>query len=55
MERKNILWDPCEKTYLYISALMKPGLFELLMPVTCQFKYMQVRRRPQVFLCAEDV
>ena len=55
MERKNILCDPCKKTYLYISALMIPGLFELWMPVTCQFRYMQVRRRPQVFLCAEDV
>ena len=50
MERKNVLCDPCEKTYLYISALMKPGRFELWTPVTGEFKYMQVRRRPQVFL-----
>ena len=44
-----------EKTYLYISALKKPGRFELWTPVTGEFKYMQVRRRPQVFfLCIED-
>ena len=34
---------------------MKPGRFEQLTLVTGQFKYMQVRRRPQVFLCIEDV
>ena len=34
---------------------MKPGRFEQLTPVAWQFKYMQVRRRPQVFLCIEGV
>ena len=34
---------------------MKPGRFEQLTLVTGQFKYMQVGRRPQVFLCTEDV
>ena len=29
MERKNILCDPSEKTYLNISALMKPDRFKL--------------------------
>ena len=52
MERKNILCDPSEKTYLYISALMKTGRFELWTPVTCQFKYVVDHR---VFLCIEGV
>ena len=29
MERKNMLCDPSKKTYLYISALMKPDRFKL--------------------------
>jgi len=47
-----------EERHPYISDLKKPGRFELWTPVIVQFKYMQVRRTPQVFfscVCIEDV